>query len=82
MRFLLLGLNRSVRDRRVRRAATPRQRWVTDHLGVLSIAVAAVAALGLFVWELIAVSIASALTFAAVAVVMLSLAGLLHHCFG
>jgi hypothetical protein len=80
--FLLLGLNGSLRDRRARGVASPRQRWVADHLGLLSIAVAALAALGLFIWQLIAVSTAAALIFAAVAAVMLSLAGLLHRRVG
>jgi hypothetical protein len=77
--FLLFGVNFSLRNRRAHGVATPRQRWAADHLGLLSITVAAVAALGLFIWELVAVSTESALFFAALAVVMLSLAGLLHH---
>jgi hypothetical protein len=80
--FLLLGLNGWLRTRRAREQVTARQRWVAEHLGVLSISVAAVGAVGLFIWELIAVSTASALIFAAVAVAMLTLAGLLHHRFG
>jgi hypothetical protein len=80
--FLLLGLNGWLRNRGARGAATSRQRWVAGHLGVVSIGVAAAAALGLFIWELITVSTGAALAFAAVAVVMLSVAGVLYRRFG